>query len=199
MLKKPHNYVTSVGDNNYYLLNANGDVLVTIESVVKYKTLFRRTREFTQGLKLMPLGSPLLYTFVEMTKLGVIGESDKEGLEREVYYDEVNVKSIRRKLKRLVDSIDEGGAGAKYNYSKTSTNPIFKEIINKGTDLLCIEELGSFARYLWLAGSDRYGTLTVHRLLETGRPSKSKIVGFETFVFDIDLVNKIMIKLEGER
>ena len=103
MLKKPYEKIHKKGANNYYLLPLQDQVMYAIETVFKQKGWFGREKEFTMGLKMLPINSLVIKLFQDFLKLEVVEELELEGAEeKELIYETLHVKETREALRNCL-------------------------------------------------------------------------------------------------
>ncbi len=206
MLKKPYVFLNNIGINNYYAIKVDNVYYLATETVLKEKRLFK-TKEFTQGLKLLPMRSFFWYLFLEALNLNQIGQKEKEGgLEPEPIFESLAVDKLRERLrneqKDLNKAMKEKNFITPFDYAKSPHSEAIKMFMEEnGSSLLCLETRGAYLRTYHLAKSTQSGDLIIHSCLAQGKPSNEKIVLVETYVFEKSTIKeflKLIKKVEGK-
>lgn len=196
MLNKPYQKFHTVGENNYYILPTGTVPYLTIESVLKYKTPFlKRDRELTVAQKVIALNSAILQVLLETLKLNIIGESSKdEGLEKELTFEQLDVKKVRSNLNKLVKSLKNNVH--QFAYDTQTHNKAVLALIAEGNALLCEEPIGKFMRRYYLVRSDKNGVVRIMDVLVAGKKLDSKLLSMTDFVLDRTIIENLVVQLE---
>lgn len=174
MLKKPFKLIDSVDKNNYYVFY---DVLnqipyIATESVIKYGRKFKK--EFTQGLKIMPLQSFMLNVFLKVAQNNDFVEVEKAwGVEKEKEYAILDIRKIRSEFNSLLNKNKLGGGIV--SYTEIPKNPTIVELMNEGYYPLAVEKLG-IKENVYLLKTNKSGNLSVFTVLLGGRTQNDKKV-----------------------
>lgn len=190
MLKKPYKKIHDIELNNYYLLDTADTTFLATESVLPYKRLFRKG-EFTTAIKMLPLNSNILYAFAKVLMLTKTGESEaKDGIEKEEYFQILDVKSVRNELKSIVASADV--ENHKFDYQKPVHNETIKQLLLEGYELLTTEIIGTYMRKHWLMRSDKNGVVRVVEATLGGKPASAKVVDIKFHTVNRNIITKIL-------
>lgn len=190
MLRKPYKKFHEIGTNNYYTLETGDTTFLAVESVLPYKSWFR-TKEFTTAIKMLPLNSNILYALAKVPKLKKIGESEqKEGMEKEEYFETLDVKKVRSEMKKIVEEADTGNH--RFDYRKPVHNESIKSLIEEGYDLLSTETIGTFMRKHWLMKSDKNGVVRIVEATLGGKPTTSRVVDIRFYALNRNIVVSLL-------
>lgn len=194
MLNKLYNKFAERDYNNYYTIQVGDTIYLAIESVLKYtQGIFNRKKELQQGLKLMPLYSPIFLTLISLVKQEHIDTKEIEGLGEEKIYNTINIPEIRKQIAEMTDQVHEE---SQFNFKKNIKAPVVRKIIEEGDfGLLMKQDLDSFKSVYWLAKSDQYGKLTFHEITTAGR-DEEKVMVMNSYFLDMDLVEKLLIVVQ---
>lgn len=174
MLKKPFKKIYEIELNNYYTVDTSDTTFLTTESVLPYKKRFKKG-EFTIAIKMLPLNSNIMYAFAKVLELKKTGESvEKEGIDKEEYFEILDVKAVRNSLKSIVASADI--ENHKFDYQKPVHNETIKQLLLEDYELLATETIGTYMRKHWLMRSDKNGVVRVVEATLGGKPASSKVV-----------------------
>lgn len=189
MLSKPYLKIADEYNNNYYILYIDETFYIATESVVKYN----KNREFSQGLKLMPVYAPVMLLLVEMLKVEKTGEKELEGLGKEEFFKEIDVKKVRERIAELTDTVTEESM---FDYVAEIKSLALRRFIDEGNyTILAIENKSNVRRNVWLAKSDKFGTLTISVAGVFGRETQ-KFTILDTFVYNKDIIGKALIEIQ---
>jgi hypothetical protein len=195
MLKKPYKLIYEKEINNYYILPMPDANMIAVETVMKMRGWFGREKQLTVGLQMIPINSGLLAVFLEYLKLKQIGERKiADDMPVEVLYENINVKPIREKLKKIAKGIDTN-----FEYSAVVHNDAVKEILTEGYQILGTQTIGSHARELWLVKSNDFGTLHVMTIFLHGKKSLDSVGFAKVSLFDHKLVEKILETITNKK
>lgn len=182
MLKKPFKLIDSVDKNNYYVFY---DVLneipyIATESVIKYGRHFKK--EFTQGLKIMPLQSFMLHAFLKVAQNNDFVEVEKAwGVEKEKEYAILDIRKIRSEFNSLLNKNKLGGGVV--SFTEMPKNPTIVELMNEGYYPLAVEKLG-IKENVYLLKTNKSGNLSVFTVLLGGRtPNNKKVLDINQNIF----------------
>lgn len=190
MLKKPYQLFHVNGLNRYYLLSGDDASFLAVESVVPYGRKMKK--EFTQGLKLLPLYAPIQFLLIAFNKVKQKGVKELEGVGEEAIYETVSVEAARMKVAEMTKTVT---AESRFDYDAAITCPAAKKFIEDGGySVLTIENYDSFVKSYWVAKSDRFGKLTIHELVVGGR-GKTKLAAMNTFVLDKNIVSDLLLTM----
>lgn len=194
MLKKPYKKFYQLDQNSYYTLQTGDTQFLVTETYLPYKRIFR-FGEFTTAIKMLPLNSPILMLLIEFIKLKKVGESEeKEGLEVEEYFEILDVKAVRNKLKEIVDDLETGNH--RFDYRKPAHNETVKQLILEGYTLLTTEVIGTYMRKQWLTRSDKNGVIRIVEVSLGGKPASSKVVDVKFHVYNKNIVDNLLVSLQ---
>lgn len=98
-----------VENNRYYTINADGDLYIATESVLKIgKTpIFRRDKHLTQGFKLLKVSSPIATLFTAISDLKPQKGQDQE-YEDMIRYEKINNDDIQSTIVETYNQVFEG-------------------------------------------------------------------------------------------
>jgi hypothetical protein len=188
MLKRPYELIYQKEINNYYLLPLPESNMIAVETVMKARGWFGREKDIPVGLQMIPLNSGLLAVFLEFLKLEQVGEKKiADDMPVIPLYDNINIKPIREKLKKIAKGID-----VNFQYTPVVLNDTVKELINEGYQVLGINTIGSHAREVWLVKTNDFGTLHVMTVFLHGKPSVDSVGFAKLSLFDRALVTEIL-------
>lgn len=196
MLKKPYSKILEKENNNYYFLQVNEIYYLAIESVLKYqtKTLFgTRDTELQQGLKLLPIYSPILLTMTGLVQQKATGKKTVEGLGEDIIYDTIDVKEIRLKIAELTKTVHEE---SKFDFNKAIKCESIKNIMKEQQlSLLMKQDIDTLTSIYWLAKSDKFGKLTIQEVTTFGR-TEEVFISANTFVLTRDIVETLLVEYQ---
>lgn len=186
MLKKPYQKFYELELNNYYTLETSDTTFLAVESVLPYKRWFKK-KEFTTAIKMLPLNSNILYALAQVLKLEKVGESEeKEGLEKEEYFDVLDVKAVRNELKEIIENADTDNH--RFDYRKPIHNEVLKNLALEGYTLLTTEIIGTYMRKQWMMRSDKNGVVRIIEATLGGKPSTAKVVDIKFHTLNRNIV-----------
>lgn len=197
MLKKPYKFLNNIGNNNYYSLKIEDVYYLVTESFLKSK----RKKEFTQGIKILPITSFWLNLFLEVLNLKHIGEDEKDwGIEKEPIYEILDVKKLRERLrnnhKEFAKAMEEKKFISAFDYAKFPHSEAIKQFsIETETSPICVEFKGAYLRVHHLAKTTSLGNVVIHSCLAQGKPSNETVVAIETYVFDRATIEKFILNV----
>lgn len=190
MLKKPYIKFYELELNNYYTLETADTTFLSVETVLPYKKLFKK-KEFTTAIKMLPLNSNILFALSQVLKLEKTGESEEaEGMEKEEYFQTLDVKSIRNQLKEIVDNADADNH--RFDYRKPVHNEVLKGLVNEGYELLSTEVIGTYMRKQWLMRSDKNGVVRIIEATLGGKPSTAKAIDIKFHTLNRNIVFSLL-------
>lgn len=188
MLKRPYELIYQKEINNYYLLPMPGTNMIVVETIMKVKGWFKREKEFTVGLQMIPISSGLLAVFLEYLKLKPVGEkSIGDDMPKEILYEQLNIKPIREKLKTIAKQIDTN-----FSYTAIPSNDVVKGLIEEGYQMLGTQTIGSHAREVWLIKTNSFGTLHVMTVFLHGKKTVDSVGFAKLSLFNKELVTEIL-------
>lgn len=200
MDKKVFDEFYRTGDNVYGILKTEDQEFLTTETITKVKGWFF-TKDVTMGMKQLPLSAAVYALMADFLETPVIREDDLggEALETEIIYDEVDVKATRKMLRQMAKEAKEasGGLEGRFNYAKSTKNEVVRKFMEDGNQLLCVETLSPRVEQVYLAKSDQFGTLTIHKCFMHGKGEKAKLLYMETFVYNKPIVEALFKKIMG--
>jgi uncharacterized protein YehS (DUF1456 family) len=193
MLKKPYKFLINVDNNNYYAIKVEDTYYLATETVIKGKK-----KEFTQGLKLLPIRSFFLYLFLDTLNLKKVGDDEKDwGLEKEPIYETLDIKKLRERLrdeqKDFNKAMKEKNYLVPFDYAKYTHSETIKLFMTETeTALLCMEVRGAYLRAYHLVKTLKSGNVVIHSCLAQGKPETEKMVLVETYVFNRETLQKFL-------
>lgn len=195
MLKKPFEKIHSIDSSNYYLLESGDTQFFVTESFLPYKSRWLKLKkEFTTGIKMLPLFSPIIYALRNFSLLEVKEIKKLKDFPDEVIYETLDVTKVRSHLRALIDELKPDSH--QFDYKILPQNKVLKEYTNEGFELLTTEKIGTFLDKVWLAKSDKNGVIRFLEILLGGNKEK-KVVDTQFHVLNRELV-EILFKEEGE-
>ena len=189
MLKKPYQKIYELELNNYYTLETSDTTFLVVESVLPYKSWFR-TKEFTTAIKMLPINSSILYALTKVPQLKKTGEKLLEDMEKEEYFEILDVNTIRKQLKKVVDSAEQ--SNHRFDYRKTVHNETALSLINEGYALLTTEVLGTYMNKQWLMRSDKNGVVRIVEVTLGGKPTKTRVVDIKFHTLNRNIAYKLV-------
>ena len=187
MLKKPYKLVAKEDKNNYYLIDTQDTMFLAVESVLNYGN-----KEFIQGLKLMPIYAPVMMLFIEMMKMEKIGEKVIEGLGKEEFFETIKVKKVREKIAELTNVVTEESM-CKYT-DEIKSFALRRFIDEEEYEVLAIETKSQYRRNVWLAKSDKFGTLRLSIAGVFGKETQ-KFTILDTYVFNKQIISQVILEI----
>lgn len=200
MLGKPYRFVTRIDQNNYYVLDALEHPYVAIESVLDVQK-GKRTSQLQQGLKLLPLSTPMMMFLVAIQSLRNQSTDklhpDYVDFDYNIYFELVNKM---KDLSNANDITDELPFELFEKYEQSQTNNTILSLEHSGfTRLYSTGAIGlpTHGRSTWLAKVNRLGGVTLMEVITVGKNDPyNNTVLINTTMLSIPLVNKIIKKLE---
>ena len=189
MLKKPYQKIYELELNNYYTLETSDTTFLVVESVLPYKSWFR-TKEFTTAIKMLPINSSILYALTKVPQLKKTGEKLLEDMEKEEYFEILDVNTIRKQLKKIVESAEQ--SSHRFNYNTSVNNETLVALVKEGYSLLTTEILGSFMRKQWLMRSDKNGVVRIVEATLGGKPTTSRVVDIRFYALNRNIVVSLL-------
>ncbi len=189
MLKKPYQKIYELELNNYYTLETSDTTFLVVESVLPYKSWFR-TKEFTTAIKMLPINSSILYALTKVPQLKKTGEKLLEDMEKEEYFEILDVNTIRKQLKKIVESAEQ--SSHRFNYNTSVNNETLIALVKEGYSLLTTEILGSFMRKQWLMRSDKNGVVRIVEATLGGKPTTSRVVDIRFYALNRNIVVSLL-------
>ena len=189
MLKKPYQKIYELELNNYYTLETSDTTFLVVESVLPYKSWFR-TKEFTTAIKMLPINSSILYALTKVPQLKKTGEKLLEDMEKEEYFEILDVNTIRKQLKKIVESAEQ--SSHRFNYNTSVNNETLIALVKEGYALLTTEVLGSFMRKQWLMRSDKNGVVRIVEATLGGKPTTSRVVDIRFYALNRNIVVSLL-------
>ena len=183
-----------IGNNNYYLLGMSDQTMYTVETFTHIKGWFGKMKEFTIGVKQLPINSIVLRTMLEYLKLKISDVKELSDGTKNEKYEILDLKKVRKELDNMFKTIEQD----RFKITNISSNDTVKELVNEGYSLLAVETIGSSARQLWLVKSNTAGILHISTVLLVGKVGVDELATMNTFVFTQELVENIFKTLEGE-
>ena len=197
MLKKPYKKFYERDFNNYYTIQVADNYYLAIESVLKYRVNpSGKIKELQQGLKLLPLYSPILLTLVSLVQQEQIDVQKVEGLGEEKIYNTVSIPDIRKKIAEMTDQVHEE---SQFNFKKEIKAPAVRKIMEESNfSLLMRQDLDTFKSVYWIAKSDKFAKLTIHEITTAGRDDE-KLMIMNSYFLDKELVEKLLITVQKQQ
>ena len=190
MLTKPYYKIKTIENNNYYLLQVNNILYLAVESVLRFNEKGKE-KELQQGLKLLPIYSPILLLLTRFARLESTEEKTVEGLGSEKIYPILDVDKVRTDIKIKTEEIHEESM---FDFGVSIKSSIVRKLIEENDfQLLMKLRYDTFRTSYWLAKTDQFGKLTIHDVSAGGR-TKEKFAAMDTFFLDLDLVGTILIE-----
>jgi len=189
MLAKPYEKIYSLDNNNYYFLEVNNILYLAIESVLPY-TQKGKSKELQQGLKILPIYSPILYLLTQLARLEPIDTKEVEGLGKEDIYDTLDISEVRKTIQGKIEEVHDESM---FEFGSSIKSNIVKKLIEEnGFELLMKMNYDTFRSSYWVAKTDQYGKLTLHDITTGGRQT-DKVMTMSTFFLDVKLAGIILI------
>jgi hypothetical protein len=141
MLKFPFELLEKRGINRYYTLNVNDVDYLAVESVLQMSKDARKVnsklpKEFTQGLKVLPLTAPMLFLLLQFTRSATLGEKEDTFGDLEPIYAPLQMPMVKTQADELFASVDKN-----FYFADSVENPTITSLIdNEGFELYCVEE-----------------------------------------------------------
>lgn len=192
MLKKPYQKFYELELNNYYTLETADTTFLAVETVLPYKRWFKN-KEFTTAIKMLPLNSSILYALAQVLKLEKTGEQEQEGMEKEEYFQILDVKSVRNELKEIVESADTGSH--RFDYRKPIHNETLKHLAEEGYAILTTEIIGTYMRKQWLMRTDKNGVVRIIEATLGGKPTTAKVIDIKFHTLNRNIVFSLLNKI----
>ena len=189
MLKKPYQKIYELELNNYYTLETADTTFLAVESVLPYKSWFR-TKEFTTAIKMLPINSSILYALTKVPQLKKTGEKLLEDMEKEEHFEILDVNTIRKQLKKIVESAEQ--SSHRFNYNTSVNNETLIALVKEGYSLLTTEILGSFMRKQWLMRSDKNGVVRIVEATLGGKPTTSRVIDIRFYALNRNIVVSLL-------
>ena len=189
MLRKPYKKFHEIELNNYYTLETADTTFLVVESVLPYKSWFR-TKEFTTAIKMLPINSNILFALAQVLKLKKTGEKVQEEMEKEEYFEILDVNTIRKQLKKVVDSAEQ--SNHRFNYRLSVNNETAISLIKEGYALLTTEVLGTYMNKQWLMRSDKNGVVRIVEVTLGGKPTKTRVVDIKFHTLNRNIAYKLV-------
>lgn len=200
MLGKPYRFVTRIDQNNYYVLDALEHPYVVIESVFDIQK-GKRTQQMQQGLKLLPLPTPMMMFLLAIQHL-----KNQSTDKLHADYVEFDFKDYIKLIKTMQDLSTENNITEELpfdtfeKYEQTQTNNTILSLEHSGfTRLYSTGAIGLpvHGRSTWLAKINGLGGVTLMEVITVGKSDPyNNTVSINTTMLSIPLVNKIVKKLE---
>jgi len=192
MLKKPYQKFYELELNNYYTLDTSDTTFLAVETVLPYKKLFKKG-EFTTAIKMLPLNSSILYALAQVLKLEKTGEQEQEGMEKEEYFQTLDVKQVRNELKQIIEEADTGSH--RFDYRKPIHNETLKNLADEGYTLLTTELIGTYMRKQWMMRTDKNGVVRIIEATLGGKPSTAKVIDIKFHTLNRNIVLTLLNKI----
>lgn len=201
MLKKPYIYLTTEKSINYHLLNLEDASFLAFETIAKYGR--KGKKEFTQSLKLLPIYSFVAMLMLEVSKLELSKEDEKDwGLEKEKNYNLLDVEKVRKEFDKHIEVFKkvrkEHNAINRFDLDSKYTTQVVKTLIKEGNHFLLVENRGAYSRAIWLARSDKFGNLIINVCNVFGKLENEEVLGLDTFVISRNVIIKILETISQE-
>ena len=174
MLKKPFKLIDSVDINNYYIFydTMNQVPYIATETALKYGRKFKK--EFTQGIKIMPLQSFMLNVFLKVAQNKDFVEVEKAwGVEKEKEYAILDIRKIRAEFNRLLNK--NKISGGVVSFTEMPKNKVIIELMEEGYYPLAVEKLG-IKENVYLVKTTKSGNVCVFTVLLGGLSKDEKKV-----------------------
>ena len=126
----------------------------------------------------------------QVLKLKKTGEKVQEEMEKEEYFEILDVNTIRKQLKKVVDSAEQ--SNHRFDYRKTVHNETALSLINEGYALLTTEVLGTYMNKHWLMRSDKNGVVRIVEVTLGGKPTKTRVVDIKFHTLNRNIAYKLV-------
>ena len=182
MLKKPYKLIHTIDSNNYYILEVDKALYLTVETVARYGR--KQRKELTTALKQFPLTSFNIRLFNKVLELKDLGDGNDDGLEYEPNFESFDLRRLRSDLHELI------GKDSPILFNKSTSNEALMKFIGEGNGMYCVVDGGRYSRTHWLARTDKFGNVRIYEVLMYDKPSQEKIIDMNMYVFDRDTMTK---------
>ena len=196
MLKFPFELLEKRGINRYYTLNVNNVDYLAVESVVEMPKDARKEnsklpKEFTQGLKILPLTAPMLFLLLQFTKADFKGEKEDTFGDKEPTYTPLEMMTIKTQAEELFKQVDKN-----FYFADSVENPTITSLINnEGFELYCVEEHSKHLRSSWLVYTNERGLLRITEVITAGKEGFGSVIATNSYALNRDILVKLFEKL----
>lgn len=196
MLKFPFELLDKRGINRYYTLKVNDIDYLAIESVVEMPKEARKEnsklpKEFTQGLKILPLTAPMLFLLLQFTRNEFKGDKEDAFGDLEPTYAPLEMIQIKQQADDLFKSVERN-----FYFADNVENPTIESLIkNEDFELYCIEEHSKHLRSSWLVYTNERGLLRLTEVVTAGKEGFGNVIATNSYALDRSILVKLFEKL----
>lgn len=202
MLNKPYKFVTQIDNNKYYVIETQEHPYIAIESVLEVH-VGKRTSELQQGLKLIPMNTPITMLLLAVRELQLL---DKDKFNP--VYEELNPENVLASLRNFRQVVEDARIDDELpfdvfdRYEQGQTNNVILSLEHNGFNRLYsagASGLPVHGRTTWLYKTNTIGGLALVEVTTVGKDDPyNNVVAIQTHVLGVQLVDKIMKKMEHE-
>ena len=196
MLKFPFELLEKRGINRYYTLKVNEIDYLAVESVVEMPKEARKDnsklpKEFTQGLKVLPLTAPMLFLLLQFTRNDFKGEKEDVFGDLEPTYAPLEMTQIKTQADDLFASVEKN-----FYFADSVENSTIKSLIdNEGFELYCVEEHSKHLRSSFLVYTNERGLLRITEVITAGKDGFGNVISTNSYALDRNILVKLFEKL----
>jgi hypothetical protein len=197
MLKFPFELLEKRGINRYYTLNVNDVDYLAVESILQMSKDAREVnsklpKEFTQGLKVLPLTAPMLFLLLQFTRSATLGEKEDTFGDLEPIYSPLQMPMVKTQADELFASVDKN-----FYFADSVENPTITSLIdNEGFELYCVEEHSKHMRSSWLVYTNERGLLRITEVITAGKQGFGSVIATNSYALDRSILVKLFEKLK---
>lgn len=202
MLNKPYKFVTRIDNNKYYIIETQEHPYIAIESILDVVT-GKRTSELQQGLKLIPMNTPITMLLLAVRDLQLLDKDKFNPVYEELNPD--NVIASLRDFRQVVEDArinDELPFEVFDRYEQGQTNNVILALEHNGFNRLYsagASGLPVHGRTTWLYKTTSVGGLILVEVTTVGKDDPyNNVVAANTHVLGVNLIDKIMKKMEHD-
>lgn len=198
MLKFPFELLEKRGMNRYYTLHVNEVDYLAIESVVEMPKEARKQngklpKEFSQGLKVIPLTAPMLFLLLQFVKTEFLVEKEDVFGDKEPTYAPLEVTKIKASAEELFNKVEKN-----FYFTDTVDNTTIKSMVdNEGFELYCVEEHSKHLRSSWLIYTNERGLLRITEVITAGKEGFGNVIATTSYALDRRILVKLFEKLRN--
>jgi hypothetical protein len=198
MLKYPFELLEKRGINRYYTLKVNDIDYLAVESVVEMPKEARKDnsklpKEFTQGLKVLPLTAPMLFLLLQFTRNEFKGEKEDAFGDLEPTYAPLEMIQIKTQADELFAEVEKN-----FYFADSVENSTVKSLIdNEGFELYCVEEHSKHLRSSWLVYTNERGLLRLTEVITAGKEGFGNVITANSYALDRKILVKLFEKLKN--
>ena len=196
MLKFPFELLEKRGINRYYTLKVNEVDYLAIESVVDMPKDARKQntklpKEFTQGLKVIPLTAPMLFLLLQFTKADFVADKEDVFGDKEPTYAPLEMTIIKTQADELFADVEKN-----FYFADSVENSTIKSLIdNEGFELYTVEEHSKHLRSSWLVYTNERGLLRLTEVITAGKEGFGNVISTNSYALDRSILVKLFEKL----